>query len=430
MTVYSFIFIVFACILLFYTITNKLDLIAITTVCFIVYAIYLVKGIGISGFYRPHLSSELYYLVYSQMFIIFIFIFLERRQSEVLSNNESNSISIKDELKTDKDTSNILSKSFYVYTTIMLLFAASNILRVGPSIFLSGKANVWSQTDILYLISLYGVFPSFAYGIHYKKTYIWLTSILISLTIFIAGSRAFTATLIIIFLLEKGREMWQKGTSNIRIYVIGAIAVVFLLIYRMIDVMIMNGDISGIINTLADPATWKVALEFNEPRVIIANYDYAITSGVRLPIGDIVYRFIDFIPGLTKIIPINLKYPEYFSTWLRAEVNGSGGVGGSIWGESYAMFGFIGVVSFTIIFMSFIRKTNKHLSFEKHYSGFIIALGTYLGWYINRLDFNRVAQATKIMFLCFIIWAVVFLIVGGKLKVFSQELYIKRRKRP
>ena len=66
-------------------------------------------------------------------------------------------------------------------------------------------------------------------------------------------------------------------------YILGGTAVIFLLIYRKIDTYIMIGDISGAIRILRNPLIWAQALEFNEPRVIIANYDYVPVSYTHLP---------------------------------------------------------------------------------------------------------------------------------------------------
>lgn len=424
MSVFSIIYIILLITLLIYAIKNRLDLLCVGAVCFIVYSIYCIPGIGISGFYRPQLSSELYCYIYVQIIIILNFLFAIRHQIKIKNNkkinqNYSSSINI-------CSNNQIIKLSFYVYTTIMVGFALINVLKIGISGFASGKSTVWEQSNVFYIISLYGAYASFAYGIHNHEKMIWIPSLLIELTIFFAGSRAFTATLIIIFLCEQGSNLWKNHKSNIKIFTLGGLAIIFLLVYRMIDQHIMSGNISGAIQTLLNPSTWLTALEFNEPRVIIANYDYVLTTETRLPIGDIIYRFIDFIPGLTSLIPITLVYPDYFSTWLEEQVHASAGVGGTIWGESYAMFGFIGIIIFTIIWLFMINACNKHLDYPKSHSYFIVALGAYLSWYINRLDFNRVGQACKVMFFCFLLWTIIYLILGGKLKLFNYEFYIGR----
>lgn len=410
MTGYSWVYIILSAILLLYSIRHRLDLLCIAAVCYLVYTIYCIPGIGISGFYRPKLSPSLYYAVYLQLLLIIFFVVftrckLKRKEATRVKQNVGNS----------KDQ--ILKISFRIYTLIIAAFALVNIISIGLSGFAEGKSTVWEQTDIFYIISLYGAWPSFAYGLHKNDKMVWLPSLLIELSIFFAGSRAFTTTMIVIFLCEKGTLLWENRKSNMWIYILGAVGVIFLLLYRMVDQYIMAGDINGVINTLKDPLTWMTALEFNEPRVIIANYDYSFTSGIRLPIGDVVYRIIDFVPGLAFIFDIKLEYPEYYSTWLVNQVNGSTGVGGSIWGESYAMFGFAGIILFTLIWLMFIYKCNKHLDYHESYSYYIVSLGTYLAWYINRLDFNRVAQACKVMLLCFLIWAFVYLVLGGVIKI-------------
>jgi len=74
------------------------------------------------------------------------------------------------------------------------------------------------------------------------------------------------------------------------------------------------------------------------------------------------------------------------------------------------------------------------LDYHENHSYFIVALGTYFAWYINRLDFNRVGQACKVMFFCFLIWAVIYMVLGGAVRIgrFSIKLrkaitIIKRR---
>jgi len=139
---------------------------------------------------------------------------------------------------------------------------------------------------------------------------------------------------------------------------------------------------------------------------------------------DVIYRIIDVVPGMTALFPIELGYPEYFSDWLTESVHGSAGVGGSFWGESYAMWGPVGVVLFTALWMVWLRFANNHLDHHKPYSSFVIALATYHAWYINRLDFNRVGQSIKVMFLCFLIWSCFYLMLGGELKI-GKRIRIK-----
>lgn len=428
MSGYSIIYTVLAIFLLLYSIRNRLDLLCVASVCYIVYSIYCIPGMGISGFYRPNLSNTLYYAVYMQLLLMIFFIMYSRytmkRRSSIQKYQFVNEYRDGNRNKRDK----ILKKSFELYTLIIVIFALMNVASIGLSGFASGKSVVWEQTNMLYLISLYGAWPSFAYGIHTKNKKVWIPSLLVELTIFFAGSRAFTATIIVIFLCEKGTILWKNRKSYMKIYILGAIGILFLLLYRMVDTYIMAGNISGVISTLKDPQTWLTALEFNEPRVIIANYDYSITSGLQLPIGDIIYRLIDFVPGLTSIFNIKLEYPEYYSTWLMNQVHGSSGVGGSIWGESYAMMGFLGIIIFTIIWLVFVKFCNKHLDYHASYSYFIVALGTYLAWYINRLDFNRVAQACKVMLFCFVIWAIIYLILGGIIRIGKFSFSIRHKK--
>lgn len=427
MSGFSIVYIILTAFLLLYSLRNRLDLLCVASVCYIVYSIYCIPGIGISGFYRPNLSSTLYYAVYTQLIIIILLVVYSRyvMKRKIVISNRQKVLGYND--ANEEENSPLLKKSFELYTLIILIFSLMNIASIGLSGFASGKSAVWEQTNILYLISLYGAWPSFAYGIHTNNKKVWIPSLFVELTIFFAGSRAFTATIIIIFLCEKGTILWKKRKSYMKIYVLGALGVLFLLLYRMVDTYIMAGDISGAINTLSDPLTWLTALEFNEPRVIIANYDYSITSGIQLPFGDVIYRLIDFIPALTAVFNIKLEYPEYYSTWLMNQVHGSSGVGGSIWGESFAMMGFFGIIFFTLIWLGFVNLCNKHLDYHLSYSYFIVALGTYHAWYINRLDFNRVAQSCKVMLLCFLIWAFIYLVMGGIIRIgkFSFKLRLK-----
>lgn len=424
MTGYSVIYLILSAILLIYSIRHRLDLLCVASVCYIVYTIYCIPGVGISGLYRPQLSHSLYYSVFVQIGIIFLFVlmaryFTKQRDSQSQAQRLNNG-------KCAESDNRLLRVSFRIYILIIIVFAMLNVASVGLDGFASGKNLVWEQTNIFYIISLYGAWPSFAYGIHNNDKMVWIPSLFVELTIFFAGSRAFMATIIVIFLCEKGTELWVNRKNYIKIYILGAIGVVFLLIYRMVDAQVMAGDLSGAINTLKNPLTWMTAFEFNEPRVIIANYDYAFTSGMSFPIGDVIYRIIDFVPGLTSLFDIKLQYPEYYSTWLMTQVHGSTGVGGSIWGESYAMMGWFGIIVITILWLLFIIKCNKHLDYHSEHSYFVVALGTYLSWYINRLDFNRVAQSFKVMLFCFIMWAVVYLILGGNINIARMRIGLRK----
>ena len=413
-TGYSIIYLLLVVGIFIYTIKNRLDILSVSAVCFVVYSMYCFFGYGISGQYRPALSVRLYLLVYLQMILIMGFIIFSRYNEKYRKYPKL--LKYVPDTYVDVSGNKTLTNSFYIYTAVIVLFALINVCKVGVSGFLAGKETVWGQVNILYIISLYGAYPSFAYGIHTRNKWIWIPSLLVELTIFIAGSRAFTATMIIMVLCELGVSYWKKKQRNFEIYMLGAGAIVFLLIYRSVDKAIMQGDIASMLQTLLNGNTWLEALEFNEPRVIIANYDYALTSGIRLPLGDVIYRIIDFVPGLPSLIPIDLAYPEYFSDWLFTELQGSAGVGGTIWGEAHAMMGIVGVILFTCIWMQFVGLANKHLNYHKPYSSFLIAEGTYLAWYINRLDFNRVGQSVKITLLCFLLWLGIYFLLGGEIK--------------
>lgn len=411
MSIYSIIYLILATVIMVVVIVNRLDLLCVCSVCFVVYSIYCIPGIGISGFYRPQLSPALYFYVYLQMIFIISFILIVRRREHIIKLHSKGHL-FSEEVNENKT----VTKAFYIYTIIMFGFMLFNVIKAGWAVFSSGKELVWRETNILYLISLYGAYPSFAYGVRYHKKTMWIASILIELSIFFAGSRAFLATMFIILLCELGYRLWKRKKKCISLYALGMVAVVFLLIYRAVDTYVMRGDISGALQVLGMSETWQKALEFNEPRVIIANYDYVLTTKTFLPIGDVIYRIIDFVPGLTKIIPIQLSFPEYFSTWLQEEVHGSMGVGGTFWGESYAMFGILGIPLVTMIWLLFVKKCNDHLAMRKVWSPFMISAGVHLAWYINRLDYNRVGQVLKVMLLCFIIWAGIFILLGGSIK--------------
>lgn len=422
MSIYSLIYLILAGAILVYMLKHKLDLLCIAGVCFIVYTIYCIPGVGISGFYRPHLSPKLYSAVYIQLCIIIGVTLYIRKKEDKKQIDALKILKINDEPK----SSILLDKSFMIYTFIIACFAVLNIISIGFSTFLSGKSNVWQNTNVFFIISLYGAFPSFAYGIHFNKKLIWITSTIIELTIFLAGARAFAATLIVILLCDKGQKFMENRKKSFKMYIVGGLAVVFLLIYRSVDTLIMQGDFEGAVQTLSKSETWLSAMEFNEPRVIIANYDYVLSKDFRLPIGDTIYRFLDLIPGMTRFIPIELKYPEYFSTFLQAAVNGSTGVGGTIWGESYAMFGMVGIFVCTFIWLLILKICNYFYNFKKPYSPFIVALGTYWAWYINRLDYNRVFQVGKVLLLCFLMWWIVYSILRLQIKIPTKVVFSKQ----
>ena len=97
--------------------------------CFIVYSIYCIPGIGISGYYRPKLSHELYYLIYLQIFIIFIFLFITRaaEKGKTIKFIKNNYL-FEQKKETDVQYPKILDTSFYIYTTIMVVFAVINTM--------------------------------------------------------------------------------------------------------------------------------------------------------------------------------------------------------------------------------------------------------------------------------------------------------------
>lgn len=421
-TAYSFLYLFMAVLFFVYTIKNRLDILAVGMVCYVVYTMYCFFGYGIAGFYRPKLSATLYWLVFTQMAMLLVFTSRKRRKdgTKYLEQPGRCELTGEEAVKENKR----VTLAFELYTAVIVFFALINMIPLGLSGFAQGKANVWENTNVLYIVSLYGAYPSFIYGLYAKKKRIWIPAFLIECGIFFAGSRAFLATMIVMFLCERGVAMWRKKQNNRSVFILGALAICFLLMYRTIDKSLLEGNLRDALRILSQPETWLKALEFNEPRVIIANYDYSITSGIRLPAGDVIYRIIDIVPGMTRLFPIKLQYPEYFSDWLTESVHGSTGVGGSFWGESYAMWGLVGVVLFTALWIAWLRRANNHLDHHRPYSSFVVALGTYHAWYINRLDFNRVGQSIKVMLLCFLIWACFYLVLGGELRI-GKKIRIK-----
>ena len=420
MTTNSLIYIILAVAVIIAIMRGKIDLISVCGACYILYTMYCIYGYGIAGFYRPKLSPKLYHYVYAQLLIILIYVVIKNYRDKKAKRKTRLYVQQADEAENKR----AMDLSFYAYTAVIAAFAFINIARVGLSRFASGKANVWSSTNIFYIISLWGAFVSFAYGIHNKKRIIWIVSLVIELSIFFAGSRAFTASLIVIFLAEYGSTLWKNRTKNIYLYILAIAAVLFMIVYRTVDKQIMAGNISGALESLKNPEVWATALEFNEPRVIIANYDYAFTSGIRLPASDVVYRIIDFVPGATKLIPIKLSYPEFFSDWLRVQENASGGVAGTIWGESYAMLGPIGLLGATWLWLFLMDMCNRHLKYPGGHSYFLVGLGAYLSWYISRLDYNRVGQICKVLLLCYLIWGFFYMMLGGSIEFFGVKLKI------
>ena len=421
-TAYSFLYLFMAVLFFVYTIKNRLDILAVGMVCYVVYTMYCFFGYGIAGLYRPKLSATLYWLVFTQMAMLLVYTSRKRRKDGPQYLKKPERCALPDEEAVNENKR--VTVAFELYTAVIVFFALINMIPLGFSGFTQGKAIVWENVNVLYIVSLYGAYPSFIYGLYTKKKRIWIPALLIECGIFFAGSRAFLATMIVMFLCERGVAMWRKKQNNRSVFILGALAICFLLIYRTIDKNVLEGNLRDALHTLSMPKTWLKALEFNEPRVIIANYDYCITSGIQLPFGDIIYRIIDIVPGMTRLVPIKLQYPQYFSDWLTASVHGSAGVGGSFWGESYAMWGPVGVILFTAIWMVWLRLANNHLDHHRPYSSFVVALGTYHAWYINRLDFNRVGQSIKVMFLCFLIWAFFYLVLGGELKI-GKKIRIK-----
>lgn len=426
MSTYSSIYLALAIIIILIAAFNRLDLLCVGAVCFVVYSIYCIPGKGKTGFYRPQLSWMLYAFIFLQMTIIIVFVAAKRirERAEKRINIAQPLCSPECEEKEDR----IATKAFSIYTIIMLAFVLINIVRAGIGTFVAGKLLVWERTDIFYLVSLYGAYPAFAYGIRYRKIWMAVSGLLIELTIFFAGSRAFLATMMIILLCEWGYRLWKQHKSCMGLYLIGAFAVVFLLMYRAIDVYIMQGNIKGALQVLSQSETWATAFEFNEPRVIIGNYDYVLTTHTMLPLPDVIYRIVDFIPGITKFIPFNLTFPEYFSTWLQDAVHGSQGVGGTIWGESYAMFGALGIPVATCLWLCFVAICNKHLEMPEKWSPFLLSVGVHLAWYINRLDYNRVGQVLKVMLLCFLLWAGIYLVLGGVLYTKNVRIEVNDRR--
>ena len=255
MTIYSIIYVSLVLILIIQCAKNRLDLLCVAGICYAVYSLYCAFGIGLSGAYSTRLSPILYTFVFIQISIITVFTFLIRKR-KVCLQVEKNDQSSKNLFRVGEiQLSDRLTTAYFIYTIIIAVFALVNILRIGISGLAAGKANVWNETNVFYVISLYGTYPSFAYGIHKGVKIIWIPAVLIELTVFFAGSRAFFTTMIIIFLCEKGSELWKKRKSNLKIAILGLLGIVFLLIYRSVDQLIMAGFF---IPSLTRQLGWKL----------------------------------------------------------------------------------------------------------------------------------------------------------------------------
>ena len=203
-TPYSFIYLALVIVFFGFTIKNRLDILAVSMACFVVYSMYCFFGYGIAGLYRPKLSPILYGLVFLQMALILGITANARKKDGAkyldLSEKETQTpAAVAENVR--------LTRSYCLYTAVMVFFTLINILPLGFAGFAAGKANVWENTNVLYVVSLYGAYPAFVYGLHAGKKQIWIPAVLIEMTIFFAGARAFLATVIVLFLCERGVAM-------------------------------------------------------------------------------------------------------------------------------------------------------------------------------------------------------------------------------
>ena len=210
-TPYSFIYLALVIVFFCFTIKNRLDILSVCMACFVVYSMYCFFGYGIAGLYRPQLSPALYGLVFLQMALI-LGITAKARKEDGAKYLVS---PVKEEQSPAAIEENVrVTRAYCLYTAVMVFFTLINIVPLGISGFAAGKANVWENTNVLYVVSLYGAYPAFAYGIHAGKKRIWIPALLIEMTIFFAGARAFLATMIVLFLCERGVAMWRKTQKN------------------------------------------------------------------------------------------------------------------------------------------------------------------------------------------------------------------------
>jgi len=407
-----------ACILMIIKVgRRKLDFYSVGAICHILYNFHCVYGIVFisshevrnSYYYYSPIDTRVYIIVLVQMAIIYAAMMINDKKSKKLTPP----------FIVDNYADKTKERIYIIACGIAWIIMIYNIMRIGVSNLNAEKSYIWSQVSSLYVTSNWLGMAVFTYALKNKKYLLALFGAGPVLLHFFFGSRAYFAVLCIIVILVKSERIKNSFHKNFKIYILGAITLVFILAYKKMYTAIKAGNFFEAIQVLIDPDTYAYVLRLGEPRIVLANLNYIVTNNVKLGLGDLLDRIISIVPYLNNVIRPG-KYVAV-STILRNDLSSTYGLASNIWGEFYALGSYFLLFVMFFLWIRMLGWGNKLITRRDWSSDFYMPLVAYFGFYIHRLDFVKAVGNAKMVVMAMILFLLAAIFVTRNFKIKLQR---------
>ncbi len=411
----SVLFTALSAVLLVIVLTRRLDLFSVAAVCLIVYNFYCTtdyvwiashEKAGVN-YYEGFIDPRVYVIVIIQVLLMILVILWHDRPSKDRSSASKGTDHDKSKYSTSQ-----LDKIFQLAGFVSLAIMLSNVAVIGLKGLSASKSDVWAQTNVLYISGLWIAMGVFAYAMKTKqRKYFWLSLPQILIHLFI-GSRAYFAVIVIVALVCWSSDKPFTFKRNSIIVLVAFFGMMGIMLYKQIYEEVKAGDLAAIITILQDPDTYNWILRWGEPRIVLANFNYVVTSGLTLSPEEIVGRIVTVIPFLNNFTSIGER-DLLLSTVVIGDLNSSYGLASNIWGEFYCIGSYPLVAIMYLFWLWLVSLGNRMITERSWTACFILPLMSYFAFYIHRMDFVKVLGNVKMdLFAMMVWWMVACLVVG------------------
>ena len=403
------VFVIAAAVLIAYVIFRPLDFFSVGAVCLVIYNYHCATGelyisskvAGVGHLYDGQVLPQVYFVVLTQIILLL---------AMMIRYDHTCTVQLRSGGDRDFYSGKDLQFLFTVLGFISMALIVSNIIKIGVQNLSAPKSEVWSKTNGLYAVGIWMALAVFTYCIRKKQFRLLLLSLpQILITLYI-GSRAFFAVLCIVLLLHLSNIGKFNLKRNLRVYLLGAVMLLVIMVYKKIFLAVKAGDFAQIIETLTDPDTYNWVMKWGEPNIVLSNFNYIVEKGIHLTAGDIGIRLAGIIPSLNDFLDI--EGTQLMSDILRTEMQATYGLASNIWGEFYAAGGFPCIFIMYYIWLKLLSLGNQLLHDDDWKSYFLMPLFAYYGYYIHRMDFAKVIGHGKMVILSMLF----FFMLGAILK--------------
>ncbi len=415
----SALFAVLSGLLLVIVLMRRLDLYSVAAVCLIIYNIYCTtdyvwiashEKAGVN-YYEGYIDFRVYAIVIVQVVIMILVILwhdLSNRKYTQEPHDKSSGIG--------KYSKAQLDKIFWLTGVVSLAIMLSNVATIGLKGLSASKSAVWAQTNVLYITGLWLAMAVFAYAMKTKqRNYLWLSLPQILVHLFI-GSRAYFAVIVIVALVCWSSDKPFTFKRNTAIVIVAFFGMMGIMLYKQIFEEVKAGDIDAIVAILQDPETYNWIMRWGEPRIVLANFNYVVTTGLTLSPEEIIGRIVTVIPFLNDYYPISERN-LLLSTVVIGDLNSSYGLASNIWGEFYCIGSYPLVALMYFLWLWLVSMGNRMITSKSWTACFALPLVSYFAFYIHRMDFVKVLGNVKMDLCAMMVWWLVACLVLGYIAI-------------